>query len=388
MPETSPRFIPYGRQSLDDDDISAVLEALGADYLTTGPRVAAFESAFAGATGTKEAVAVCNGTAALHAAYSAAGVREGDEVIVPTLTFAATANAALYLGAKPVFADIDPDTLLVDPHSVEARLSPRTRAIVAVDYAGQACDYAALKVLADERGVPLIADACHALGGAYRGQPVGSLADLSTFSLHPVKPITTGEGGMITTDDPDKARKMRTFRNHGITTDHAQRERAGVWSYDMVELGYNYRLTDIQAALGISQLKKLGRWTARRQELAARYDRWLADLETVKPLAVMPEVSHAYHLYVIRLELERLRVNRGHLFSELRQAGIGVNVHYRPVHLHPYYLEQQGTHVGQCPRAEAAYERILTLPLYPAMTDGDLDRVVETLSRVLSAHAR
>jgi len=363
--------IPYGRHTIDDGDIAAVVEVLQGNWLTTGPRVAAFESAFAEVVGARAAVAVSSGTAALHAAMDALGIGPGDEVIVPALTFAASANCVVYQGGVPVFADVLPDTLLLDPASVEARISPRTRAIIAVDYAGQPCDYDALQQLARHHNLALVADACHALGARYRGRPVGSLALLNTFSFHPVKHIATGEGGMITTDDAQLAQRMRLFRNHGITTDHRQREEAGSWFYEMVDLGFNYRLSDINCALGHSQLQKLPGWIERRRQIAHRYDAALAGLAGIRPVAVRPEVDHAYHLYVVRIDAARAR-----LFARLRGRGIGVNVHYIPVHLHPLYRQRFGTKPGLCPVAETAYEQILSLPLFPTLSDTQVDTVV------------
>lgn len=380
--------LPYGRQCVEDDDVAAVTETLRSAWLTTGPKVEQFEQALAACTGTALAVAVSNGTAALHTAMYALGISEGDEVIVPAITFPATANCVAFLGGRPVFADVDPDTLLIDPASVESRITPRTKAVIAVDYAGQSCDYDALTELAGSRGLALADDACHAIGGSYRGRPVGSFAAVNTFSFHPVKHMTTGEGGAVTTDDPQLARRMRIFRNHGITTDHRQRQAKGSWLYEMVDLGFNYRLTDIQCALGISQLPKLPGWICRRQAIAQRYDGAFAHIPSVRPLAVRPEVSHAYHLYVIRLELERLRVDRAAVFSALRAEGIGVNVHYIPVHLHPYYRRTFGTAPGDCPVAEAAYERILSLPIFPTMTDEDSDDVIRAVGKVTEAYAR
>lgn len=381
------QMLPYGRQHIDDEDIAAVVEVLRSDWLTTGPNVAAFESAFAEATGATEAVAISNGTAALHAAIYALDIGPGDEVIVSAMTFAASANGVVYQGGTPVFADVEPGTLLIDPQSVEEKITPRTKAIVAVDYAGQPCDYDALQAIADRHGLALVDDACHAIGGTYKGRPVGSLADLNTFSLHPVKHITTGEGGVITTDDEALARRMRVFRNHGITTDHRQRAQAGSWFYEMVDLGYNYRLTDFQCALGIRQLAKLPGWVERRQAIARHYDEAFASLSAVQPLAVRSNVSHAYHLYVIQLDLERLTTDRAQVFDALRAEGIGVNVHYIPVHYHPYYREHFGTQRGLCPATEAAYERILTLPMFPDMTDADIASVIEAVGRVTTAYA-
>ena len=377
--------LPYGRHSIDDEDIAAVVEALRSEWLTTGPRVEELETAFAEAAGAREAVAVSSGTAALHAAMFAVGIGPGDEVIVPAMTFAATANAVLYQGGRPVFADVDADTLLLDPDEVERLVGPRTRCIVAVDYAGQPCDYDALTVIAQRHGVDLVADACHALGGTYRQRPVGSLARASTFSLHPVKPITAAEGGMITTDAPDLAARMRLFRNHGITTDHRQREREGAWLYEMTALGYNYRLSDVQCALATSQLRKLSAWTARRQQLAARYTAALAPWPDIEPLGARPEVGHAYHLYVVRIRARSNGPSRASVFQTLRRLGISANVHYLPVHLHRYYREHLGTAAGLCPVAEAAYEQILSLPLFPAMSEDDVDEVVEALREALTS---
>jgi len=371
--------IPYGRQWIDEQDIAAVVEALRSDWLTTGPRVAEFEEAFARFTGSAEAVAVSSGTAALHAMMHVAGIGDGDEVIVPAMTFAASANCVVYQGGKPVFADVRPDTLLLDPDSVVSKITARTRAIVAVDYAGHACDYDALHQIAKDRNLLLVADACHSLGGSYKERPVGSLASMSAFSLHPVKPITTGEGGMITTDDPELARRLRVFRNHGITTDHRQREQQGSWFYEMVELGYNYRITDIQCALGLSQLAKLPAWVERRQAIAGRYDQAFSGLDGIRGLTVHPQVSHAYHLYVVCLDTQVMGMTRSTAFAHLREQGIMVNVHYVPVHLHPFYRRQFGTRRGQCPVSEAAYEQALSLPLFPSMTDGEVDRVIHTV---------
>jgi perosamine synthetase len=381
------RLLSYGHQSIDDADIGAVTAVLRSDWLTTGPKVREFERAFAAATGAGEAVAVSSGTAALHAAMHVLGIAAGDEAIVPALTFAASANCVAYQGGTPIFADVDADTLLIDPRDVEAKITPRTRAIVAVDYAGQPCDYDSLKTIAQRHGLALVADACHSLGGSYKGRPVGSLADLNIFSLHPVKAMTSGEGGIITTASFETAHKLRRFRNHGITSDHFQREQIGSWLYEMVELGFNYRLSDIQCALGLSQLGKLPRWIAHRRAIARRYDDAFAQLPGVLPLGVGPLVEHAYHLYVVQLDPRYLSADRARIFAALRAEGIGVNVHYLPVHLHSYYRETFATRPGLCPNAEAAYERILSLPMFPAMSAADVDDVIEALWKVISAYA-
>jgi len=378
-------MIPYGRQLIDVDDLKAVEEALRSDWLTTGPRIEEFEQAVAGFVGVREGVAVSSGTAALHSAMYALGIGPGDEVIVPAMTFAATANCAVYQGGTPVFVDVDPGTLLIDPAEVGAKITNRTRAVMAVDYAGQPCDYDALRSLTGEKGLKLISDGCHALGGEYRGRKVGSLADMTVFSFHPVKHITTGEGGMIVTDDPDWANRMRVFRNHGITTDHSQREEQGTWFYEMADLGYNYRLTDLQCALGLSQLKKLPAWVRRRREIAAYYDQALAEIPGVEPLKVNENVFHVYHLYVIRLDLKSLGTTRKEVFMSLRAKGIGVNVHYIPVHLHPFYRRRFSTGSGLCPVAEDAYERILSLPIFPGLTDDEAKKVVGVLEETLGA---
>ena len=367
--------LPYGRHSIDDDDIQAVVDALRSDWLTTGPLVERFEQAFARRVGVEHAAALSSGTAALHAAMAALGVGPGDEVIVPALTFVATANAVLYQRATPVFADVDPRTLLVDPAAAEACVTPRTRAIVAVDYAGQPCDYRALRELADRHGLALAADAAHSLGGADRGTPVGALADVTAFSLHPVKAMTTGEGGVVATSDRRLADRVRRFRNHGIDRDHRARAERASWEYAVVELGCNYRLTDLQCALGLSQLARLDAWIERRRAIARRYDEALASVDGLRRLVVRAEADHAYHLYVIEIDAAAFGCDRRSLFDGLRERAISANVHYLPVHLQPFYRERFGLGPGLCPVAEAAYERILSLPIFPGMSDADVDRV-------------
>lgn len=376
-------FLPYGRQWIDEDDIRAVVAVLRSDWLTTGPVVESFERDIAAFTGARHAVAVSSGTAALHAAMWVLGIAPGDEVIVPAMTFAATANAVMFLGGTPVFADIDPATLAIDPASVAASVTPRTRAVIAVDYAGQPCDYDALRSITDRYGLHLVADACHALGAEYHSRRVGALADLTVFSFHPVKHITTGEGGMIVTDDTRLADRMRVFRNHGITTDHRQRFEQGSWFYEMTDLGYNYRITDFQCALGISQLRRLPERLKRRRAIAAQYAQRFAHEEAITPLASRENTMHAWHLYVVRLGTDGDPINRARVFQHMREAGIGVNVHYIPVYLHPYYRRTLGTTHGLCPAAESAYEQILTLPMYPQMSSADVDSVAETLIQCL-----
>ncbi len=377
-------MLPYGRHCVDEADIEAVVAALRSDWLTTGPIVDEFEAAFAKAVGVRHAVAVSSGTAALHAAAFAAGIDPGDEVITTPMTFAATANCVRYLGGTVVFADVQPDTLNLDPANVEACITPRTKAVITVDYAGEPSDLDELDALASRHGFALIEDASHALGATYRGRPVGSLSRLTTFSLHPVKHITTGEGGMVATDDPALASRLRIFRNHGITREHQRRED---WHYDMVELGYNYRLSDIQSALGLSQLERLTEQIVRRREIAARYTRAFAALPEIGPPGVLTDRESAWHLYVVRLRLDGLRVGRAEVFRALRAENIGVNVHYIPVPWHPYY-ESLGFRRGGWPVAEDAYERILSLPIFPAMTDADVRDVVHAVEKVVGHFRR
>jgi len=379
--------LPYGRQSITDADIQAVVEVLQSDWLTTGPNVATFEAALAELTGAPHAVAVSSGTAALHTVMTAIGITQGDEVIVTPLTFAASANGVLYQGGTPVFADVDPHTLLLDPAAVEKAITPQTKAIVAVDYAGHPADYDALRQIADAHDLVLVDDACHAIGGSYKGTSVGQLADLNTFSFHPVKHITTGEGGAITTHNPDWAQAMRHFRNHGITTDHHQREQTGSWFYEMQVLGYNYRITDFQCVLGVQQLQRLPDFITKRQAIAAFYDQQFSGSALLTVPTVSDEVSHAYHLYPILLNLDALTVDRRQVFEALRAEGLGVNVHYIPVYWHPYY-QALGYQKGICPVTEDAYNRLITLPIFPDMTEQDRQDVVTAVFKVLDAYRR
>ena len=381
MNADSKKYLPYGRQIIDAADCLAVEETLTSDWLTTGPKVDEFEKAWAGFCGAADAVAVSNGTAALHTAAAALGLKTGEKAIVTPMTFVASANCLLYSGAEPLFADVEPDTLLMDPESVAAlyRIHGKSvKAVIPVDYTGQPCDYDAIRAAAP--GVPIIADACHSPGATDKERLVGSgaLAELSCFSFHPVKHLTTGEGGAITTNDPELARRMRIFRNHGIETDHRQRAAVGAWAYDMSSLGFNYRLTDIQCALGLSQMKKLPVWLERRRELAAMYAERLAGVMGVEPLAVRSGALPAWHLYVVRIKPE-FGPSRDVVFQKLRERGIGANVHYAPVHLHSYYRNRFGYAPGLCPVAEAAAKEVLSLPMWAGMEDGDVERVVAEL---------
>lgn len=377
-------FLPYARQQISDADVAAVADALRSDWLTTGPRVPSFEGALAEITGARHAVAFSSGTAALHGATAAAGLGPGDEAITTAMTFVATANAVRYTGAAVRFADIDPATLLLDPDRAADAVTPQTRAIMPVDYAGAPADDAAIRRVADAApGGPLvvIADASHSLGATLHGTPVGTLADMTTLSFHPAKLLTTGEGGAVLTDRNELADRLRRFRNHGIATELAARTD---WTYAMVELGYNYRLTDIGAALGMSQLSRLGDFLATRRALARHYLARLADHPALDVPAVPDGAESAWHLFVIRLRLDRLGVDRGVVYRALRAEGIGVNVHYIPVHHHPAYVGHDPHAV--LPVTDAAYPRLLTLPLHAGMTEADVDDVITALDKVTAAY--
>lgn len=365
-------FIPYGRQWIDDDDVQAVVNILTSDFLTTGPVVDRFEQALASFTGAQQAVVLNSGTSALHAAYFAAGLQPGDEIITSPLTFAATANAARFLGANVRFVDIEPDTGTLNPNLLEEALSSKTRLIVPVDYAGHPAEYDAINGFANQHGLRVVADAAHSLGATYRGRKVGTLADLTAVSFHPVKPITTAEGGAIFTDNDEWARTIRGFRSHGIYREPSENE---PWYYEMHHLGYNYRLTDVQSALGLSQLRRLEAFLDRRQCIANRYTEAFKEIDGLELPIVRPHVQSAWHLYVVRVPEAKYR---SAFFRRLRELGIGVQVHYIPVYWHPYY-QSLGYRRGLCPRAEDFYKRAVSLPLFPKMTDADIEVVIETV---------
>jgi perosamine synthetase len=381
------KLLPYGRQSLDDADVQAVVEVLKSDWLTTGPKIAEFEERFAAWVGARHGVSFSSGTAALHGAAFAAGLGPGDEAITTPMTFCATANCVLYQGATPVFADVSYDTLNLDPAEVSQKISARVKAIIAVDYAGHPAALDELGELARTSGALLIEDASHALGAEYRGRRVGGIADMTVFSFHPVKHLTTGEGGMVTTNNARLAETLRRFRNHGISSEARARQETGQWHYEMVLLGFNYRLTDIACALGISQLKKLSANLARRREIAAYYTKAFRAVPGVIPPNVRVEVSPAWHLYPIRLDLSQPALDRGEIFRALRAENIGVNVHYIPVHFHPYYRDRLNHTHGECPVAETAYEGLISLPMFHGMTDADVEDVVNAVSKVMASYA-
>jgi len=381
-------LLPYGHHSIDEADIQAVVEVLRSDWLTSGSKVGEFEEAFAAYVGARHAVSFSSGTAALHAAAFAAGLKQGDEAITSPMTFVATPNCVLYQGAWPVFADVCPDTLNIDPEQIASRITPKTRAILPVDYAGHPADLDSILQLADRHGLTVIEDACHALGAEYRGHRLGSIAHMTVFSFHAVKHITTGEGGMVTTDRADLAECLRRFRNHGLSSDGRERRTSGQWYYEMMLLGFNYRLTDIACALGITQLSKLQSNLERRREIATRYTKAFRGIPGVCVPSVSGNVIPAWHLYPIRLDLPKLTADRKEVFQALRAENIGVNVHYIPVHLHRYYRDRFGHKGGEFPVAEAAYEQLISLPMFHAMSDEDVEDVIRAVVKILGHFAK
>jgi len=375
-------MIPYGKHFIDEEDVTAVVNVLRSDWLTTGPRVDEFEKAVGDYVGAKYAVAVSSGTAALHCAMNAIGIKPGDEVIVPAITFVATANCVCYQGGTPVIADVDPNTLLIDIASVKSKISSKTKAIIVVDYAGQPCDYDSLRAIANANEIYLVGDSCHSLGATYKNFKIGTITDMTVFSFHPVKHVATGEGGMIVTDNLELFSKMKQFQNHGISTDIRQRNKENNHYYEMIELGYNYRITDIQCALGISQLKKLPDSLKRRREIASQYDQIFMNEDSVQPLYKKNEIEHAYHLYVVRLNPDYCD-KRDRVFQQIRNWGIGVNVHYLPVHLHPWYKKEFGYSSGDCPIAENSYRNIITLPMWPGLSHYDVEKIAKIILRAI-----
>ncbi len=377
------KIIPYGRQLIDEEDIQAVVDILKSDFITTGPKISEFETAICKATGAKYSVAVSNGTAALHAACFAAGLGEGDEVITSPMTFAASANCVLYMGATPVFADIDKNTYNISPDEIRKKITNKTKAIIPVHFTGQPCRMDEILAIAQEYNLIIIEDGAHALGAEYKGRKIGSIGDMTTFSFHPVKHITTGEGGAIATDCKELYDKLVLFRSHGITRENGKLSKdEGGWYYEQKSLGYNYRLTDIQAALGISQLKKLDMFLKKRRQFAASYNKAFKELDNIITPGQLEQTNSAWHLYIIQLKTEKLSANRKAVFDALRQVNIGVNVHYIPVYYHPFY-RQLGYKKGLCPVAENLYERIITLPLFPGMEERDIEYIIDNVRNII-----
>ena len=379
----------YGHQYIDDNDIQAVVNVLKSDFLTCGPKIDETEAKLCEITGAKHAVLIANGTAALHATAFAANIGTEDEVITTPITFAASANCALYCGGRPVFADINPETYNIDPNSIEKKITDRTKAVVAVDFTGQAVEIQQIREICDKHNLMFIEDAAHSLGTKYDGKPVGSLADMTEFSFHPVKTCTAGEGGAITTNDDELYKRLILFRTHGITRvqDLMDKPSEGGWYYQQVALGYNYRMTDIQAALLFSQLDKLNMFASRRKELVKRYNDAFAQIPEITIQKEITRSDTVRHLYIIQLNLEMLKCGRKEIYDALQAEGVGVNVHYIPVYYFPYY-QRLGYQIGSCPNAERLYERIISIPLYYGLTNDQQDKVVEAVKKVIEYYRR
>lgn len=383
------KFLPYGKQVIDENDIRSVVNILNGDYLTTGPAVSEFEKKVANYVGSKYAVAVSNGTAALHIACLSAGIKEGDEVITTPMTFAASANCILYCGAKPVFVDIDKYTYNINVNEIEKKITPKTKAIIPVHFTGQSVDLDPILELAKKYNLTVIEDAAHALGTKYKGKFIGSISDMTEFSFHPVKTVTTAEGGIITTNRKDLYEKLILFRTHGITrnTDFMENKNEGPWYYEQIDLGYNYRITDLQCALGITQMDKLDEFIKRRKELVRMYNENLSKIDGVIIQKEEEFSDTSRHLYIMKLDLDKFKVGRKEIFQALLAENIGVNVHYLPVYLHPYY-KKLGYEKGLCPNAEELYDSMITLPLYPGMSDDDFYDVINAVNKVLGYYRK
>jgi len=384
------KLLPYGHQWIDEEDIAAVSEVLHSDWITQGSKVAEFEKEFASYVDARYAVAVNSGTAALHAACFAAQIENGDEAITSPITFAASANCVLYQGGTPVFADIDVGTLNIDPVEIKKKITKKTKALIPVDFTGRPVDLEKILQIAKNNNLIIIEDASHALGATYKGSKIGSISDMTIFSFHPVKHITTGEGGMITTNNKEYYERLKLFRTHGITKDKNKMSKCdGPWYYEMQELGYNYRLTDFQCALGLSQLKKIDRIIQRRRKIVKKYNYEFKDMPEIKIPQINPVNSNpVWHIYMIQINLEKLKEGRREIFEALRAENIGVNVHYIPVHLQPYYRKRFGYHLGDFPKSENYYSRAITLPVFPKMSDKDIDDVVKAVKKVINYYKK
>ncbi|SFM23597.1 UDP-4-amino-4,6-dideoxy-N-acetyl-beta-L-altrosamine transaminase [Gracilibacillus orientalis] len=380
-------FIPYGHQTIDDDDINSVISILKSDYLTTGPAVERFEKSIANYVDTKYAVTFSNGTAALHGACYAAGIQKGDEVITSPMTFVASSNCVLYMGATPIFVDIDQKTYNIDPKEIWKKITSKTKAIIPVDYTGQPCDLDEINEMATKHNLIVIEDAAHALGARHKGKKIGSISDMTMFSFHPVKHITTGEGGIITTNNKEYYEKLLEFRSHGVTRDRSKlKEDHGPWYYEMQFLGYNYRMSDIQAALGASQLSKSDDFLKKRKAIVDKYNAAFANIREINTPFQKQTNNSSWHLYVLRFNIAELVASRKQIFEELRGQNIGVNVHYIPVYYQPFY-QGLGFKKGICPNTEKLYEEIITLPLFPSMTETEVNYVIECVKEIVKKHS-
>lgn len=382
-------FVPFHRPLIEQDEIDSVLEVLHSGWLTTGPGVKKFEKSFADHIGTTHAVAVSSCTAALHLALEAIGIQEGDEVILPTMTFASTGEAILYFKAKPILVDCTRDSFHLDPSAVESAITPRTKAVLPVHYSGYACDMDSILQIAHGHDLKIVEDAAHALPSKYKGRTVGTIGDITCFSFYATKTVTCGEGGMITTENPDYADRVRTLSLHGISREAWKRYSAdGSWRYDIEALGYKYNLTDLQAAVGLAQLRKCESMRGRRASLAARYTDAFSSLESFITPEVPLDVEHAWHLYVLQINEKALKIDRDRVIEELKLRGIGTSVHFIPLHLHSLYRNCCGYRQGQFPNAETQSFRALSLPLFPGMTTQEQDRVIHALQDISNLYSR
>jgi len=380
-------FLSFHVPSIGEEEIRSVVETLKSGWLTTGRKVKTFEEDFAKYVGAKHAVAVNSGTAALHLGLDAVGIREGDEVIVPTMTFTATAEVVLYFKARPVLVDCCRDTLNIDPARIEAAISAKTKAIIPVHMAGQPCDMDAILQLAEKHNLKVIEDAAHALPASYRGKAIGTIGDITCFSFYATKTVTTGEGGMATTDNGEWAERMRMMSLHGISHDAWKRyTKEGSWYYEVLRPGFKYNLTDLAAAIGIEQLKKCGKFGEARKRIAALYQKAFAELEEIFVPSSGAEMQHAWHLFIIQLNPQRLKINRNQFVELLRENGIGASVHFIPLHLHPYYRDEFGYRPADFPNASAAFEQIVSLPIYPGMTQSDVEKVIGAVTTITRNH--
>lgn len=383
------KFLPYGTQWIDDHEINEVVDSLKSDWITTGPKMKTFEEKFKQFKDSKYAVAVNSGTAALHISTSSINIQPGDEVITTPLTFVASANSVIYRGGIPVFADIKKDTYNIDPIEIKKKISSKTKAIIPVHFAGQPCDMDEICEIAEENNLFVIEDAAHAVDAEYKGKKIGNISDLTAFSFHPVKNMTTAEGGMVTTNDNDLYEKLMMLRTHGITKDAVNRfGKSGGYYYDMQYLGFRYNLSELHASLGIHQLNKLEMFQKRRREIVKIYNRELADFDEITLPYVKSEIKHSWHLYILQLNLEKLKVDRDYIFNALREENIGVNVHYIPVHYHSYYQNKFGLKKGLLPKVEWLFPRLLTIPLFHKMNDNDVYDVVNSLEKVLKYYRK
>lgn len=382
-------FLPYGIQAIDEDEINEVIDSLKSDWITTGPKMRKFEENFKDFKGSKYAVAVNSGTAALHVSTSTIDINPGDEVITTPLTFVASSNSVIYRGGTPVLADIKKDTYNIDPSEIKKKLTSKTKAIIPVHYAGQPCDMDEIREIANENNLFIIEDAAHAIDAEYKGKKIGNISDLTTFSFHPVKNITTAEGGMVTTNNDDLYEKLLMFRTHGISRDAVKRfGKEGGYYYDMQYLGFRYNLSELHSALGIHQLKKLESFQRRRREIVKIYIRELENFEEITLPYVKQDVKHSWHLFILQLNLEKLRKERDHIFQAMREENIGVNVHYIPVHYHSYYQRNLNLKKGILPNVEWLFPRLLTIPLFQTMTNDDVYDVINALEKVIKYYRK